>query len=315
MRRNLARITLARPGLLEGLVRAGIGLERLSLLPADSGLRIRLGLLEGARGKPGPGRAWKSREEDGGEPRFSYFSGCLARHLQPSVGSATRLLVRELAGSGLHEPESQACCGMASWSTGNLEEARRLARNNIAAFENRPGPVLTSCASCTAHLARYPALFEDDPVWQGKAEAFSGRVRDFSAFLLEKVGRTVFPAPALRRVFYHEPCHLRFGGADRDAPRDILRQVADIALVEPDVHHCCGQGGLFHLGYPELSERIFARADDAARAAEPDAVVTGCSGCLLQWQAGMATRPGSVPVLHLAVFLGRCLEAATPNTG
>lgn len=309
LQRCMVRRVLSSPVLLERLVKTGLVLENLQLLPKDSGLRLKLGLLEkglagGPVNKPG------SMTGTGGIPsEVSYFAGCMAGYLQPSIADATRRLVRYFSGSPADEPQSWICCGLAAWSAGNKDEAVRLAKKNIETFASSTGPVLTSCVSCFTHLKRYAGLFPGDPGWREKAEKFSGRVREFSSFMLELDPPPVFRAPDRPRIMYHEPCHLRFDKVNREAPRTLLRKVDRAVIVEPEGgQHCCGQGGLFHLGYPELAESIFSMACDAARETRADIVVTGCSGCLLQWQAGLAARRASVRVLHPAVFLADCLD-------
>jgi glycolate oxidase iron-sulfur subunit len=308
LRKAAARFALGRPALLEGLVQAGVLLSNLELLPADSGLRLKLGLLTQGRAAQPFGEETSTVPPAGGES-IQYFAGCLARYLQPSVAQATGRLVQGLSGKPLHTPQEQACCGLAAWSSGNQEEARRLAKRNIRAFAGSSGPIVTSCASCSAHLARYPELFAGDPRWLEEAEQFSTRVREFTSFILAASGPAVLRAREPRRVYYHQPCHLRYDPDKAGVAGTLLRQVAGVIVAEPEAGpQCCGQGGLFHLGYPELADRIFATAHAACSATAADLVVTSCSGCLLQWQAGLALRHSPLPAAHLAVFLASCLD-------
>ncbi|NIA05999.1 MAG: 4Fe-4S dicluster domain-containing protein [Proteobacteria bacterium] len=313
LRKVLARKALASPSLLPALVRLGVGLRQINALPADSGLRLKLGLLEqrpeAARSaEPAAGPARPAGESVAGP---LYFTGCLARYLQPSVAGATATtakLARHATGGDIHAPPGQRCCGLAAWAAGRPDEARHLARKNIAAFAGTTGPILTSCASCSSHLQQYPDLFAEDPGWREKARTFSARVREFSSFFLEKTENLKFAAQETARLFYHDPCHLRFTGEGREAPRRLLDLVANCRRFEPDDGpHCCGQGGLFHLGYPDLAERIFATACESALATGPDIVVTTCSGCLMQWQTGLAARHDPARAVHLAVFMASCL--------
>jgi glycolate oxidase iron-sulfur subunit len=310
LQKAAARFALARPALLEGLVRAGVILNSLAFLPADSGLRLKLGLL--ARGQttsPGEGEAPRTGPAPAGEG-IGYFAGCLARYLQPAVAQATGRLVQGLAGSPLFMPGEQVCCGLAAWSSGDREEARRLAKRNILAFAGSSGPILTSCASCSAHLAAYPELFAGDLQWQEQAAQFSARVREFTSFILAAAGPAALRARESRRVYYHQPCHLRFDLDKAGAAGRLLARVGGVTLAEPGAGpQCCGQGGLFHLGYPELADRIFATAAAACAETAADLVVTSCSGCLLQWQSGLALRRSPLPAMHLALFLASCLKS------
>lgn len=106
------------------------------------------------------------------------------------------------------------------------------------------------------------------------------------------------------RVFYHDPCHLRHGLKITREPRNLLRRFEGVELLElADGPQCCGSGGLFHLGAPELSAMI--RDDLAARvlALAPDVITSSCSGCLMQWKSAVAAADRRTPVLHLAELL------------
>ena len=310
--RELARMTLDHPALLQMLVRAGIGFKRLRSLPVSSGMRIRLGILEEGAGSGMVEPHLKGKEGEDAGPGIQYFTGCLARYLQPSVAGATQKLCRVAIGSFAVVPGAQECCGLAAWSAGKRDQARELARRNIQAFGGSSGPILTSCASCFAHLQRYPELFLDDPPWRVRAREFSNRVREFSDFFLARMQGFPFVARREMVLFYHDPCHLRFSAPGREMPRKLIKLVAKAHLVNPEKPgSCCGQGGLFHIGCPDLSERIFTRAAKKALALGPEMVVTTCSGCLMQWQQGMARSAKPVPVAHLAVFLADCLGQDT----
>jgi glycolate oxidase iron-sulfur subunit len=266
-------------------------------------LRLRLGLLE--QREPGfktLNLEPKTLNTNPGSTGIGYFTGCLARHLQPSVAAATNQLLAQ-CGFSAHTPAEQCCCGLASWSGGNRDQARELAQKNIQAFTGSIGPIITSCASCSSHLFTYPDLFDPQDPWHERALKFAERVQEFTAFF-----NTHLPGPESvdnqkMRIFYHDPCHLRFTEGGRQTPRLLLRSQG-LQLAEPeDGPSCCGQGGLFHLGYPEISAVLFQNASDKALAAEPDCITTTCSGCLMQYQQGIARRHAQTRVVHLAVLL------------
>jgi glycolate oxidase iron-sulfur subunit len=304
LQKKAVRTALAHPDFLERLVRAGIRLSRLKRLPLSSGLRLKLGLLEQEQAVPdlAPIAASNSGKE------IYYFSGCLAGHVQPSIGRATAALARA-SGFDPHLAAAQGCCGLAALAAGRLDEARRLAWRNIQAFADTSGPILTSCASCSSHLRHYGELFAGDPERQEAAQTFADRVHEFSAFFLGQASLS-FSLPIVQSVFYHDPCHQRCTRSGREAPRQLLDRVVHLKRIEPvDGPHCCGQGGLFHIGYPGLSGHIFKRCLDAALPGQPDLVTTTCSGCLMQWQAGVQEHGLSVRVVHLACLLADSLAS------
>ncbi|MDR9500235.1 MAG: (Fe-S)-binding protein [Desulfurivibrionaceae bacterium] len=297
----LTKKVLATPLLQEGGSKALAAL--LATLPKASGLRKRLDLLAPTLAAPSPLPALPKKES----PRMlAYFPGCLAQHLYKEITKATAIMAGH-CGFELHTPAALTCCGLASHVSGSEQEAKTAARRNIKAFaEGTAGPILTSCASCTSHLKSYPTLFTDDPEMHGKATAFASRIQEFSTFFLaQEELSTSRPAETL---YYHDPCHLRFGPCQvTKEPRQLLTQLNGAPPLSLPAQ-CCGQGGLFHLTNPDISRDIFSRALAPLAELSQGLVVTTCSGCLLQWQQGLARAKSPLRAEHLAVFLAKIIR-------
>ena len=119
---------------------------------------------------------------------------------------------------------------------GQQERQRRqeLARKNIEAFEGSEDQILTSCASCSSHLKKYPALFEDEPKWRERSENFSKRVREFTSFVNENAQEGVLEGISPARVYYHEPCHLRFDKENSGSAHQLRENIENISRVDPE---------------------------------------------------------------------------------
>ena len=303
----LARKTLSSPKLLSSL--CGLRKNLLDHLPKGSGLWQKLALLPEDY-VPQALQLPSIEDTPGEQVGISYFSGCMARYLSPDISTATRILARKATGRGVEEADRQTCCGLASFASGNREEAKNIARENIAAFSGHRLPILTSCGSCYHHLRSYPELLQDDPHWGKKAVDFAGRLLEFSEFFLQELE----PPPSLEnskserkesRTFYHDPCHLLFGGKKiTRAPRQLIKKITGTPPFElAGGPRCCGQGGLFHLAHANLSSQILNHAMEDFRELSAHIVVTTCSGCLLQWQQGLRTAAPECRASHLALLL------------
>ena len=304
---SLAGRLLARPNLLAKSLRASAAAGDLlaRVLPPGSGLRLKLGLLARSESRAAGNRyVTAARDADHPGAEVAYFAGCWADHLQQPIALATERLTTEATGAPPQVPREQACCGQAALASGNFEQARELARQNIAAFESRDLPILTSCASCYRHLLSYPELLQDEPDWQERALAFSGRLLEFSTFF---GNRFACRTPGFRerqvRVFYHDPCHLRFGRRITAPPRNLLVKAHLPPFELPTGPQCCGQGGLFHLAQPELAEAVRSRLLSACAPLAADYLTTTCSGCLLHLQEGLLAAENPARVRHLAEVL------------
>lgn len=310
--------SLGSPALLSGLSSLSkIAGNTLRKLPADSGLRRKLSFLNPDLIRQSQTRnqnllsRLQTRERKKQPSKVAYFSGCLATHLYSDIASSIFFLAEEFRSGKIDRPANQACCGLAAMAGGNLDEARRLAKKNINAFSSHSLPILTSCASCFSQLKKYPDLFSHDSCWHEKAKQFSGRVMEFSSFFHEQLKNN--SASLLsnchglkeKSVYYHDPCHLRFGSHQVvSEPRQLLTKITKQPPVELALGpQCCGQGGLFHLSHPDLSNDIFSNLLDQVRQTTAKTIVTTCSGCLLQWQQGQSTNEKTYQVKHLACYL------------
>jgi glycolate oxidase iron-sulfur subunit len=322
----MSRKALVHPSLLSGLSRIGTAANRLlgAWLPQDSGLRLRLqGFEQEAFKLPAAGYIEKlkaelpedkEQQESSADPGISFFTGCLANHLQPEIAETTQFLVAKTTGCKADVPLEQTCCGMAALAAGRIDEARELAKKNIMSFEANDFPILTSCSSCYYHLQSYHELLADDPEWRERAARFAERLQEFSTFFLEKFsGKSdaLLSADTVagKKVLYHDPCHLRFKLHITKEPRQLINLLPGIELQElPDGPRCCGQGGLFQVAHPDLARQVQDRliADYAKLSAQT--VLTACSGCLLQWQLGLAAGGNDGKAEHLAIFIARHLQ-------
>jgi len=244
-------------------------------------------------------------------PTYSLLTGCVMEGLFGHVHAATR---RTLAKLGFREVEApaQACCGALHAHAGRLEEARRLARRNIEAFEEAPADfVITNSAGCGAGLRDYPAWLADEPDWLERAEALVGRVRDVTEVLAAAIeggdaGASASAGDFHGRVGYDAPCHLHHGQRVIDEPLAVLRSIPGLSVEPlPSSERCCGGAGLYNIGQPELAKRIRAPKLKEVAEGDFDWVATGNPGCIMYLGAGLLRAGDATPVVHPVELLDR----------
>ena len=305
----LTKKALASPHILDSL--GTLQKNLLSGIPRESGLRKLLPFPEIAKGNEAANVLSLSDYKNTANAQISYFTGCMARYLSPTISSSTIHLTEKATGAYPAVPPGQTCCGLASYSSGDMDEAKKLARRNITAFSDSHLPILTSCASCYTHLRGYSDLLADDPDWTERAEDFAKRVCEFSSFFLSRIDQLSFShTPSSPRIFYHDPCHLRFGLQKiLIAPRRLITIASGSSPLElPHGPQCCGHGGLFSLAQPNLSQQILDPLLDEVSELSALQVVTTCSGCLMQLMRGTGKKESSIRVEHLSILLNRFLE-------
>jgi glycolate oxidase iron-sulfur subunit len=223
--------------------------------------------------------------------RVALFTGCI---MEPLFGRVNRATLDVLLQNGfdVEVPSTQGCCGALLVHAGQSEQAKVLARSNVAAFWNCD-IVLNNSAGCGCAMKDYGHLLGDDA-----GAAFAQKCRDISEFLAEQ-GLTAPPRPQAVKAAYDDPCHLCHGQGIRQPPRQLLAQVPGLTLVaHNNPEDCCGSAGIYNLLQPEVAEPVGQRKVESLLAAGAELVVTGNPGCMLQIESHLRRQGHQVPVRH-----------------
>jgi len=230
-------------------------------------------------------------------------------------GDVHRATGRVLAHNGIAAtaPAGQGCCGALHAHDGDLEFARKLARNNIDFFQQHGDtPIVVTSAGCGAAMKEYGDLLSDDPPYAGPAREFSSRVQDLTEYLVALGGE--IPAELVATVTYQDPCHLAHAQRITDAPRQLLRAIRGCNLIETaGADICCGAAGMYGLVNPGMSAQLRSRKAEQFRAARPDVVATANPGCHLQLQGALREAGVAGRVMHIAELLDEGYTRADAN--
>lgn len=243
-------------------------------------------------------------------PRVGLFVTCLVDLFRPSVGMAAARLI-EAAGCDVVVPRDQTCCGQPAFNSGDRSNAKAIAAQTISAFDGCDYIVVPS-GSCAGMLkAHYPELIEGNPEAEEKAHDFSNRVHELVSFLIDVRGLSEVPGAFTGTVTYHDSCSgLRELGI-KNQPRKLLTSIKGLSLSEmPECEICCGFGGAFSVKFPDISNAMVEKKTASIAAAEPDLVLAGDLGCLMN-MAGKLKRQGrNIACRHVAEVLAGELDEA-----
>ena len=226
----------------------------------------------------------------GGEKRakVAYFTGCATNTMDVETGIS---VMKVLAHNGIEVviPDKLVCCGIPALGEGDIENARRMVRSNIAILaELDVDAIVVDCTSCGMMLRSEAAklLPADDPL-QAKAVALSAKVFEVTDYL-NTVGLAVEPGPLAESYTYHVPCHRGWTPTLSDAPLQLLSRIPGLkysAMEEPG--KCCGAGGAFFMQYSDLSRGIRRRKLADINGTSADVVISQCPGCRSYLSAGL----------------------------
>jgi glycolate oxidase iron-sulfur subunit len=224
--------------------------------------------------------------------RVAFLVGCVMPILYPQSHQAAVNLL-QLAGCEVWFPPDERCCGALFAHNGDLEAAERLRDDNTRMYlAGDFDALIVDSAGCGAHLKDfYPEL--------------KGRVKDLTEWLAE-VGLPEPKREVKMRVSYQDACHLAHAQRIRKPPRELIRAVPGVELVE--MRHadiCCGAAGLYSTLEPAMSNRILQEKLDDLLATGAQMVVTANPGCQMQLEAGLRGRGSAMKVEHVAELLLR----------
>ena len=230
--------------------------------------------------------------------RVALLTGCSQSVLDPDINTATiDVLTRN--GVEVVVPQSQACCGALSWHVGNISQAQAFASQNLSAFPEDVDAILTNAAGCGSALDEYDLILKGTKDEQ-RAINFREKVCDISEFL-EELGdlQPIHDSGRKLRVAYHDACHLANAQGVRSQPRNLLRRIPGIELCEiADGHLCCGSAGTYNIDQPEVANSLGEQKVSHVLATNPQVVVSGNIGCLIQLRTHLAKKNSPVGVYH-----------------
>jgi glycolate oxidase iron-sulfur subunit len=228
------------------------------------------------------------------------LSGCVQDRWFHQVNEAT---IRVLARNGwrVTVPRAQRCCGALAAHNGRLASARKLARRNASAFAGADH-VIVNASGCSAHMTTYDELVEGTAL----------PVHDLMEFLADH-GLVDVPTNPLAdgRVAYHDACHALRAQGIKQQPRDVLRQIPGVEIVEiANGDRCCGAAGLYNVLEPEMSGRLMREKAGAVRDTGVRVVAGANPGCTMQIAAGLRDLGADVEVVHPVELLDRAYGPA-----
>jgi glycolate oxidase iron-sulfur subunit len=226
--------------------------------------------------------------------RVGFLQGCVQRAFFPHVNHAT---VQVLAAEGweVYAPAEPECCGSLELHAGEREAAQRRHDETVRAFAD-VDIVVTNAAGCGSGMREYDDL--------------APKVRDVTELLAEHEPQ----APRGRidlRLAYHDACHLAHAQGIREPPRDLLRGIPGIELLEPDHWElCCGSAGIYNLTHPDAAAELGRRKAEHLLATGAQAIAAANPGCTLQIQAHLRKLSRPLPVHHPMELLHRSIQGA-----
>ncbi|MCL5057509.1 MAG: (Fe-S)-binding protein [Actinobacteria bacterium] len=211
-----------------------------------------------------------------------YFPGCYLSYdprLKKVAAATAKILNKTGVDFGILGAEEN-CCGESIRKTGNEELFKQLARENIKAFiENGVKKILVSSPHC------YHTFKNEYPEFMVNFE-----IVHITQYLFQLIneGRLQISKEYGKKVVYHDPCYLGRHNGIYDEPREVLKKIPGLELIElaesREESLCCGMGGGRIWAETPKSERFSNLRLKEAVGLGAEELVTACPYCIINFE-------------------------------
>jgi len=247
--------------------------------------------------------------------KVAYFASCTASHVETDIAIAA---VRLLDAAGIdftYAGEEESCCGTPMLVCGKWDVFAETMKKNIKAIkEVGVDTVVTSCPACDMMWR------QTYPRWAEKLGIdYDITAKHYSEVIAEQInsGRFQFPDTGQKtKVTLHDSCHIGRVSSVYDAPRDFIKAIPGVELVEMEHNrewaHCCGSV-LTLIKDPPVAAGIGKARMDEAMATGAEKILALCPCCQFQFRVTAEKKNLPIETVDLARFAASTLGYEFPD--
>jgi Fe-S oxidoreductase len=206
-----------------------------------------------------------------------FYPGCQTAYNFFRVETAIMKILKAAGISASLPGRSDQCCGRFLYFLGRSGMMKSAAMANVENVRKKGAKILlANCSSC------YLAFKKDYPLMVGNLPF---KVMHTTEYINELIGegRLDLRRPLNKKIIYHDPCELGRIGGVLEAPREALRSLPGVELLEFDRNRgdglCCGGGGLFEALDEKQAFAIGERLVKEAVTKGADIMAIACPTC------------------------------------
>ena len=195
--------------------------------------------------------------------------------------------------------KNEGCCGYILLSSGLWEEAKKVANEAIDKVKKTKAKTLiTPCAGCYYTFTRlYPEILDVH---------IPCEILHTSQFIEKMLKKEKIKLNPLNiDITYHDPCSLGRHCKVYDAPRNVLKAIPNLKLIEMPLNRsyarCCGGGGGVWSFKNQISiESAYTRLKEDVFPLNVNALTTACPLCQTNFR--FASRINSIPKKSIKIY-------------
>ncbi|MFW9947558.1 MAG: (Fe-S)-binding protein [Candidatus Odinarchaeota archaeon] len=211
------------------------------------------------------------------------FLGCTTATRTPKTAGAVINILTELNLDFTMLGKNEGCCGYILISTGLWEQAKEVANELISKIEEtRAKTIITPCSGCYYTFTRlYPEILDLNMPCE---------ILHTSQFLEKMIKeKAIRLKPLNLKVSYHDPCSLGRHSKVYDPPRNVLKAIPNLEMIEMPLNRkfarCCGGGaGFWTFNNKASLETTQIRLKEDLISANVNILTTACPQCQLNFR-------------------------------
>ena len=230
---------------------------------------------------------------------IAYYAGCTgAYEAQPMVRGDVLVLNAIGEPFTMLPPEEEVCCGFPLFITGQHDLLKDLIARLVNGYKAKGVKVLLcSCPCCVNIMTR------DWPLFYGEALPF--KIRHITQYVADAVKNNKLRVnkELKESVIYHDPCYLSRGVGVIEEPREVLRSIPGVKLLEFEHRglksRCCGSGGAARKVYHENAIAMGRQTIDEAVAKKADRLILACPACYAKVNEAMQGHKNQIRITDI----------------
>lgn len=231
------------------------------------------------------------------------FIPCFVDQLYPETGF-NMVKILEKAGCTVHYNKEQTCCGQPAFNNGYRDEARSIGKKFLKDFSGSDNYVVCLSGSCTGYTRNYYQRIFNNTTEHNEVKKVNKRIFEFTEFLVDILKITDFGSVFPGKATYHDGCgSLRECGI-KNAPRELLKNVERLELVEmKEAETCCGFGGTFALKFEPIATSMAHSKIKSSLETKAEYLISSDLSCLMHLEAYIKEQGLNLKCLHIADVL------------
>jgi len=234
--------------------------------------------------------------------KVQLFIPCFVDQLYPQT-AFNMVKVLEKACCDVEYNTNQTCCGQPAFNAGFQSEAKKVAEKFLKDFDT-PDYIVAPSASCVGFVRNYYGKLFENSSQHNLVKNLSLRIFEFTEFLTNILKIENFGAVLNAKATYHDSCAGLRECKIKEGPRNLLKKVQGLQLVEmAETETCCGFGGTFAVKFDAISNAMADQKINHALDTGASHIISTDLSCLMHLQGIISKKNLPITTLHIADVL------------